>query len=107
MAADLAGLTTEVEENATVIGSAVTLLNGFGGQLSALAAELEAAGVDATKVNDLRDQLDAQTTALAEAVAANTPAPAEPTPAEPTPTPEEPAPVTPDQPAPVTEEPTP
>jgi hypothetical protein len=101
MAADISGLTSEVEENATVIGSAVTLLNGFGGQLAALAAELEAAGVDTTAVNNLRDQLDAQTTQLANAVAANTPA----SPEEPAPTPDEPAPPVPEEPAPTPETP--
>lgn len=65
--ADLTQLETEVQENNTVIGSAITLLNG-------LKAQLDAAGTDATKLAELSAQLDAQSNSLAAAVAANTPA---------------------------------
>lgn len=65
--ADLTTLETEVQENSSVIGSAITLLNG-------LKAQLDAAGTDAEKLKALSDQLDSQSNALASAVAANTPA---------------------------------
>lgn len=65
--AALDDLQAEVEENSTVIGSAVALLKG-------LKEKLDAAGTDPVKLKALSDQLDAQNKALAEAVAANTPA---------------------------------
>lgn len=67
MANELETLQTEVQENQTVIGSAITLLQG-------LKAQLDAAGTDATKLAELSAQLDSQSNALAAAVAANTPA---------------------------------
>ena len=67
MANDFSRLEQEVTENSTVIGSAITLLNG-------LAAQLREFANDPAKINSLADQLDAQSNALAEAVAANTPA---------------------------------
>jgi hypothetical protein len=65
--ADLAGLTAQVEQNNTVIGSALALINGF-------AAQLAAAGTDPAKLQALQDSLKTQDDALAAAVAANTPA---------------------------------
>lgn len=65
--ADLTKLQEEVQENGTVIGSAITLLNG-------LKAQLDAAGTDPEALKALSDQLDSQSNALAAAVAANTPA---------------------------------
>lgn len=85
---DLTRITNEVAENASVIQSAITLLNGLSEQIRELSTDPVALG-------ELADQLDAQSEALAAAVAANTPAeepeePTEPTPEEPAP--EEPAP---------------
>lgn len=60
-------LTTQVAANTTVIGSALTLIQG-------LAAALAAAGTDPAKLSALQTQLAASDTALAAAVAANTPA---------------------------------
>lgn len=65
--ADLTQLTQDVQSNATVIGSAITLLQG-------LKEKLDAAGTDATKLAELSASLEAQTNSLASAVAANTPA---------------------------------
>jgi ABC-type transporter Mla subunit MlaD len=58
-------LTAQVAANTTVIGSALTLINGF-------AAALAAAGTDPAKLADLASQLKTQDDALAAAVAANT-----------------------------------
>jgi hypothetical protein len=65
--ADLSALTTEVSENNDAIQSAQALLGR-------LADELRAAATDQDAVNALADQLDSQTSALAAAVVANTPA---------------------------------
>jgi len=64
---DLTRLTAEVAESGTVVDSAVTLL----GQLSQLIRDN---ATDPVALNALADQLDAQQTALAAAVVANTPA---------------------------------
>lgn len=66
MSQEMDDLTREVAENNTVIGSAVTLLEG-------LKAALDAAGTDPAKLAELSASLDTQSTALANAVAANTP----------------------------------
>lgn len=60
-------LTAQVAQNTTVIGSALTLIQGF-------AAELAAAGTDPVALAALQAQLNSSDTALAAAVAANTPA---------------------------------
>lgn len=65
-------LTAEVEENSTVIGSAVALIQG-------LKEKLDAAGTDPIKLKALSDQLDSNSKALAAAVAANTPSEEPPT----------------------------
>jgi len=65
--ADLSALEAEVTNNTTVEQSAITLLQG-------LKSQLDAAGTDAVKLKALSDQLGANDTALAAAVAANTPA---------------------------------
>lgn len=65
MAADLSALTAQVAANATVIGSALTLIQGF-------AAQLAAAGTDPAALAALQAQLQASDDALAAAVAANT-----------------------------------
>jgi hypothetical protein len=77
--ADLAPLTAAIASNTTVIGSALTLINGF-------AAQLAAAGTDPTKLADLAASLKTSDDALAAAVAANTPAASQPSgPASPVP----------------------
>lgn len=67
MGAELDKLRSEVEENKTVIGSAVVLLNNLSERLRAVAG-------DATATSALADELDANNASLAAAVAANTPA---------------------------------
>jgi hypothetical protein len=64
---DLTQLTADVATNTTVTGSALTLIQGF-------AAELAAAGTDPVALKALQTQLEANDTALAAAVAQNTPA---------------------------------
>ena len=70
MSAELDQLALEVAETKGVQESAVALLLGVQAQLAELAAELEAASIDNTKVLALAAELDASTNALAEAVAA-------------------------------------
>ena len=65
--ADLTALTAQVANNTTVEASAVTLIQG-------LAAQIGAAGTDPVALQALQDQLNTSATALAAAVAANTPA---------------------------------
>jgi hypothetical protein len=65
--ADLTSLTAQVAKNTTVVGSAVTLIQGF-------AAQLAAAGTDPVKLAALQQSLSDSDDALANAVAANTPA---------------------------------
>jgi len=60
-------LTAQVQQNTTVEGSAVTLIQG-------IAAQLAAAGQDPVKLAALQAQLKSSADALAAAVAANTPA---------------------------------
>ncbi len=64
---DLAKLTAAVERDKTVNDSAATLIAGLADQLRAVAGDVVA-------VNALADALDAQSSALADAVTANTPA---------------------------------
>lgn len=61
-------LRTEVEENTTVINSAVTLINGLKAKLDAAIASGDPAQLEA-----LSASLDSSSNALAAAVAANTP----------------------------------
>lgn len=56
-----------VTDQTTVIQSAITLITG-------LTAKLAAAGTDPVKLQALHDSLTANTTGLANAIAANTPA---------------------------------
>ncbi len=72
MSAALTKITNEVSETKGIIQSAVTLINGLAGQIRDL--KDDPAALDA-----LADSLDADSSALAAAVAANTPA--EPAPA--------------------------
>jgi hypothetical protein len=63
-------LKVDVEAQTEVINSAVVLLNGLSAQLAAAIASN-----DPAKVQAVKDELDANTAALAAAVAANTVAP--------------------------------
>ncbi len=67
MSEQLDRLTTEVTENADVIASAVTLINGLSQQIRDLQN-------DPAALAALADKLDAQSNDLAAAVTANTPA---------------------------------
>jgi hypothetical protein len=67
MSKELDDLTTEVSETKTIVASAVTLINGINDRITA-------AGVDPAKLAALTSDLDASSKALADAVAANTPA---------------------------------
>lgn len=76
MALDFQNLEREVSEQGTVVQSAVTLLQQ-------VAQDIRDNADNQRKINALADQLDAQAQALAQAVAANTPAEGEnPTPTE-------------------------
>jgi uncharacterized protein YoxC len=67
MASQLTQLQTDVAANATVVGSAVTLLQGLSQQIRDLQN-------DPVALAQLATDLEAQSKALADAVAANTPA---------------------------------
>lgn len=70
-------LTNEVANDTTVIQSAITLINGFAQRLAeAIAAALAAGASEAQlqSLTDLKTGLAANDQALADAVAANTPA---------------------------------
>lgn len=64
---DLSVITQEVQENASVMQSAITLLQ-------ALKTKLDEAGTDPVALKALSDSLDQNTNALAQAITANTPA---------------------------------
>lgn len=66
MSEEVDKLAQEVAENKTVMGSAVTLLQG-------LKQRLDNAGTDKAKLAELSADLDTNTNALAAAVTANTP----------------------------------
>lgn len=66
MAQELDDLKVKVAANGTVIGSAITLLQG-------LKAKLDAAGTDPAALKALSDSLGSQDTALADAITQNTP----------------------------------
>ncbi|HSR79037.1 MAG TPA: hypothetical protein VLN57_20860 [Xanthobacteraceae bacterium] len=82
--AQLTALQTAVANETTIDQSAITLLNGLGGQIAALAAQLataianqaDPATVSAlvTQLTTLGTTVTASSTALAAAVTANTPA---------------------------------
>lgn len=74
----LAELKAKVEAEATVVNSAVTLINGLSQQLK----DALAAGADPAAIQAIADELDAQSAALASAVAANTIAEPTPEPAQ-------------------------
>ncbi len=65
--ADLTALTNQVAQNTTVEQSAITLIQGLAGQI-------QAAGTDQTKLNQLVSTLQTSAANLAAAITANTPA---------------------------------
>jgi len=67
--ATLDDVQADVTAQTTVVASAVTLLQGLSAQLAAAIAS-----GDLTKIQAIKDGIDANTTTLANAVAANTPA---------------------------------
>jgi hypothetical protein len=74
----IAALKQEIQNDTTVIGSAVALINGFAQRLQeAIAAALAAGATEAQllAMTELNTSLAANDQALAAAVAANTPAP--------------------------------
>jgi hypothetical protein len=71
MSAQLDALTAAVAANTTVTESAITLLTGLHAKL----LELIANGIDPVAVQQLADDLSAETQKLADAITANTPAP--------------------------------
>jgi len=79
MALDLTALTQAVNDEKTVEQSAITLLNGLTKQIADLVA---ASGntVDPAALQAIVDQVNADKQALADAVAANTPAAPPPAP---------------------------
>jgi hypothetical protein len=77
---ELPGVVAMLERIADAVDSAVTLLNS-------LAEQLVDAADDPEEIRAIATQLGDNSTRLAEAVAANTPAATEPTPVEPTPEP--------------------
>ena len=73
MSAQLDALVLEVQNTEGVEDSAIALLEGLSAQITALAAELAADGIDNQKLVDLGAELDAKTAALAAAVSTTTP----------------------------------
>lgn len=71
--ASLDDLVVEVADQTSVITSAGVLLDGLTAQVQALRDDLAAAGMDTAKVDAVLASLQANKTALAEAVARNTP----------------------------------
>jgi glutamine synthetase type III len=84
LAAEITGLQTDVAAETTVVGSAVTLIQGLA---SSLAAAIAAAGNQGAtsdqlaSLNALQTQINTDVSSLAAAVAANTPAAPAPAPA--------------------------
>jgi hypothetical protein len=76
MAVEIDALATEVTETVGIIASAVTLINGISDRIQAAVDAALAAnpGADLTPLVQLKVDLDNSSTALANAVAANTPA---------------------------------
>jgi hypothetical protein len=71
MSAQLDALISAVAANTTITESAITLLTGLHAKL----LELLANGIDPVAVQQLADDLSAETQKLADAITANTPAP--------------------------------
>jgi hypothetical protein len=77
LAAEISGLQTDVTNDTTVVGSAVTLIQGFSTQLAAAVAAAVAAGAtpdQLSALNGLQTTINTNASTLAAAVAANTPA---------------------------------
>lgn len=77
MQIDLTGLKAAVEKETTVTQSTLTLISGFGTQLADLKAQLEAQEADPATIAaiaELQQQIEADSSSLAAAVSANTPA---------------------------------
>lgn len=72
MSAELDALQVQVDANRDVEESAVILINGIAAKLVDLAAQLTAAGIDATKVTAMATELQGSASDLGAAVAANT-----------------------------------
>lgn len=76
----IATLTTSVTNLSSAADAAVTLINGIKQSIADAVAAALAAGATPAElqaITDLGTKLDAETTALANAIAANTPAPAQ------------------------------
>jgi len=74
MSAQLDALTAQVAQNTSVEGSAIQLLTNLGTQLTAVSAQLAAAGADTAALDGIRTTLATSQAALAAAITANTPA---------------------------------
>jgi hypothetical protein len=72
MAVDLAQIQADVGKNADVVQSAVTLLSGLKSQIDDLKTKVSSDPQSQAAVAALSQSLEAQTKALADAVAANT-----------------------------------
>lgn len=73
----IAALTAKVTQNTSVITSAITVINGIQAQVQAAVTAALAAGATPAELQaltDLATSLDSNDTALANAIAANTPA---------------------------------
>ena len=74
----ITALTAEVTRDNTVMGSAVTLINGINARIAAAVAAAQAAGATPAQLSELvalQASLKTNTDALSAAVVANTPAP--------------------------------
>jgi hypothetical protein len=69
--ASLSEIKTAVADNRTVTGSAVTLLTALTAKIQEL---IDSGGLDQVSLQEILDQINADSTELAAAVAANTPA---------------------------------
>lgn len=77
LATEITALQQQVTAETTVEQSAITLINGFSGQLAAAVAAAQAAGAtpdQLTALHALDQQIQTSSAALAAAVSANTPA---------------------------------
>jgi hypothetical protein len=72
MAVDLAQIQADVGKNADVVQSAVILLSGLKSQIEGLKAQVSSDPQSQAAIAALSQSLEAQTKALADAVAANT-----------------------------------
>lgn len=68
-------LVEQVERNTSVVGSVLTLIQGLRGQLANLTLDLQDAGVNTMKIEEVTKLLAENSDRLAQAVAANTTTP--------------------------------